>query len=139
MKIFVAISGVIAALMVVIVFVSCRVVDPSKADFGRDVSAQLGDTTILIHPDEPLLSEIRQWIQTPSPSWKRSITTYAPNLIIRNSRFTLNLLDHVAVLHFQPDPSIDKWIQAVRNCNTMEIRAIQALRAKIKDVEQVTP
>lgn len=136
MKRLLATSGAIAVLGIASVFVVWRDVDTSKVDFRRDVSAQLGHTTIAIDSDDPVLSEVQRWIQASDPRWRRSFTSYAPKLIMSNAHFSLNLLDHSAVLNFQPDPSKANWIQVVRECDTSEIAAIQRLRAKIEEVEQ---
>jgi hypothetical protein len=136
MKRLVAICGVIAVLSFTLVLVCCRDVDTSKADFTRDVFARLGNRTIPIDSMDPILSEMREWIQAPEPSWKLSLTTYAPDLIIHNTHYSLNLLNHTAVLNFQPDPPKPNWIQVVRACNTSEIGAFQRLRVRIKQAEQ---
>ena len=136
MKHLFAIFGIITVASIALLFVGCREVDTSKVDFTHDVSAHLGRTSLAIDPHDPVLSDLARWAKTSEPRWRRSITTYAPKLLVRNAHYSLNFIDGLAVLNFQPDPAKSKWIQIEREYNENELQVIEHLCTKIKQAEQ---
>jgi hypothetical protein len=129
----------IAIGMSVIALVGCADVDTSKGDFSKDVSVQSGTSVLPLAPSDSIISDVERWIREPEPKWKRTYTTYAPGLVMRNSTFSLNLLDGVAVLNFKPDPSKEEWVQVQRESTAKDIPAFDGLRAKVEEAEQAAP
>lgn len=136
MKQILTISACIAICISVIAIVGCTEVDTSMGDFSKNISLRSGDTVLQLAPSDPILSEVERWIRDPELKWKRTYTTYAPSLVMRNSNFSLNLLDRVAVLNFKPDPSKEEWVQVQREYTPKDISVFDSLRAKIKDAQQ---
>jgi hypothetical protein len=136
MKPFLTLFAFMAVTIVAFTVIGCRDVDTSKADFSKDVSIHSGDTVLPLMPNDPVATDIARWIRGPEREWKRTYTTYAPKLVIRNAHFTLNLLGEVAVLNYKPDPTKEKWIQVEREYEAKDIPSLEGLLARIKEAQQ---
>lgn len=136
MKHHLTISACIAAGIATIALIGCTDIDTSKGDFSKDVSVHSGSTVLPLAPSDPIVTDVESWIRKSEPKWKRTYTTYAPDLVIRNSHFTLNLHDEVAVLNFKPDPSKEKWVQVEREYDRKNVSFIESLRVRIGQAKQ---
>jgi hypothetical protein len=137
MKHLFPISAFVALSIVVFTIIGCTDVDTSKIEFSKDVTVHSGDTVLPLIPSDSITTDIERWTRDPKAKWKRTYTTYAPKLVIRNEHFTLNFLEEISVLNFKPDPTKDKWIQVERAYEPKDIPSLGSLHAKIKEAQQV--
>ena len=131
MKRIFTISGITILSGLILTLFSCRNVDVSDLNFNEDISLEWKNLSTPIRSSDPIILELKQWVQTDSPSWKRSYTSYSPGIVVRNSDFSINFIGKTAVLNFKADTSGTKWVQVERKYDSDKLQLVQDIQAKI--------
>ena len=120
----------------------CRKTDISNGDFSPPYSVHIRGSrrTLVLASDVRLAGAIQGWLRSNPTGWARSMTTYAPGVLVRNSRFSLNFVEGGAILNFQADPMKGKPIQVVKNCDITQLDFLREIKAQHENgAEQQAP
>ena len=74
---------------------------------------------------------ILEWLECSANGLKVSVNTYAPNIIIKGERYSINFTRDLVVYNYQINHR--KWRQGIRQRNVDDLKVINCIMRRMKD------